>query len=101
MPNFCANLTTQFNEVSFLERFERAHAAGFTAVEFMFPYEWDKQELAAKLEKCHLKQVLFNLPAGNWTAGNGVLPACPTASPSFNRAWVQPLNMQKRSIAAR
>lgn len=85
MPNFCANLTTQFNEVSFLERFERAHAAGFTAVEFMFPYEWDKQELAAKLEKCHLKQVLFNLPAGNWSAGERGIACLPDRIAEFQQ----------------
>ena len=38
MPRFAANLTMLFTEVPFLDRFERAAQAGFTAVEFLFPY---------------------------------------------------------------
>ena len=38
MPRFAANLTMMFTEVPFLERFERAAAAGFKAVEFLLPY---------------------------------------------------------------
>ena len=38
MPRFAANLTMLFNEVPFLDRFERAARAGFQAVEFLFPY---------------------------------------------------------------
>ena len=37
MINFSANLSMLFAEVDFLERFERAAAAGFKAVEFSFP----------------------------------------------------------------
>ena len=37
MPKFAANLTMLFNEVHFLERFEKAANNGFTAVEFLFP----------------------------------------------------------------
>lgn len=85
MPNFCANLTMLFNEASFLERFEHARAAGFTAVEFMFPYEWDKQVLAAKLEECHLKQVMFNLPAGNWVAGERGIACLPDRIAEFRQ----------------
>ena len=33
MPRFAANLSMMFNEVPFLERFARASAAGFEAVE--------------------------------------------------------------------
>ena len=40
MPRFAANLTMLFNEVPFLDRFERAAKAGFKAVEFLFPYAW-------------------------------------------------------------
>lgn len=83
MPKFCANLTMLFNEVSFLERFERALVTGFTAVEFMFPYEWDKQLLAAKLKECHQKQVLFNLPPGNWAAGERGIACLPDRIAEF------------------
>ena len=69
MPKFAANLTMLFNEVPFMERFAAARAAGFTAVEYLFPYAYDKQELAQALRTNGLQQVLHNLPAGNWDAG--------------------------------
>lgn len=69
MPRFAANLTMLFNEVPFLQRFAAAREAGFEAVEYLFPYAWDKQELADQLKTHGLKQVLHNLPAGNWDAG--------------------------------
>lgn len=69
MPKFAANLTMLFNEVPFLERFAAAKAAGFEAVEYLFPYPYDKNELAGLLKTHGLKQVLHNLPAGNWDAG--------------------------------
>ncbi len=58
-----------FTEVDFLDRFERAAAAGFTAVEYMFPYAYEASQLAAILRRYSLTQVLFNLPAGRWEAG--------------------------------
>jgi hydroxypyruvate isomerase len=69
MPKFAANLTMLFTEVPFLDRFERAAAAGFTRVEFLFPYAFDKAEIAARLERHRLQLVLHNLPAGDWDAG--------------------------------
>jgi hydroxypyruvate isomerase len=58
-----------FTEVDFMERFERAARAGFKAVEYMFPYPYDANRIADVLRTYNLKQVLFNLPAGKWEAG--------------------------------
>ncbi|MHB8771085.1 MAG: hydroxypyruvate isomerase [Syntrophales bacterium] len=69
MIRFSANLSMLFAEVDFPDRFERAAKAGFRAVEYMSPYPWKKEELLALLKKNGLEQVLFNLPAGNWEAG--------------------------------
>jgi hydroxypyruvate isomerase len=69
MPRFSANLSMLFKEVAFLDRFDRAAAAGFKGVEFLFPYEWDKDELLEGLQRNGLEMVLHNLPAGNWNAG--------------------------------
>ena len=69
MPQFAANLTMLYNEVPFLERFERAANSGFKAVEFLFPYAYEAAEIKNLLEKHHLKLVLHNLPAGDWDAG--------------------------------
>lgn len=69
MPKFAANLTMLFTELPFLERFAAARAAGFEGVEFLFPYEFEKSVLAGKLREQRLVQVLHNLPAGDWSAG--------------------------------
>jgi hydroxypyruvate isomerase len=70
MPRFAANLSMMFNEVPFLERFERAKRAGFDAVEFLFPYAHPLPELKAVLAKTGIQVVLHNMPAGNWDAGD-------------------------------
>ncbi|HRL22997.1 MAG TPA: hydroxypyruvate isomerase [Alcaligenes sp.] len=69
MPKFAANLTMLFNEHDFLDRFQAAADAGFKGVEYLFPYAYDKQQLAEQLQKNGLIQVLHNLPAGDWDGG--------------------------------
>ena len=69
MPRFAANLTMLFNEVPFLDRFERAAHSGFEAVEFLFPYAYGAEEIRQRLDAHRLKLVLHNLPAGDWDAG--------------------------------
>jgi hydroxypyruvate isomerase len=77
MPRFAANLTMLFNEVPFLDRFERAARAGFKAVEFLFPYPYSVSELKARLDANGLQLVLHNLPAGNWDAGERGIACLP------------------------
>jgi len=77
MPKFAANLTMMFNEVDFLDRFQAAAEAGFKGVEYLFPYDFDKDDLARRLADNGLVQVLHNLPAGDWAGGErgiGCLP---------------------------
>jgi hydroxypyruvate isomerase len=69
MPKFAANLTFLFTEYPFPARFARAAAAGFSGVEYLFPYDWPAQEIAGWLQAANVEQVLFNLPAGDWAAG--------------------------------
>src|SRR6201989_1030755 len=69
MPRFAANLTMMFNEVPFLDRFDAAARAGFTAVEFLFPYDHPADEVGQRLKAAGLTQALFNLPPGDWNAG--------------------------------
>ena len=69
MPRFAAKLTMLFNELPFAERFAAAKAVGFSAVEYLFPYDFDKAMLREQLVRHGLTQVLHNLPAGNWAAG--------------------------------
>jgi len=69
MPKLAANLSMMFNEVDFLDRFAAAAKAGFKGVEYLFPYDYDKHILKQNLVENKLIQVLHNLPAGNWAAG--------------------------------
>ncbi len=69
MPRFAANLTMLYTEHPFLERFDRAAQSGFNAVEFLFPYDEDVAAISDALKRNGLTQVLFNLPAGDFAAG--------------------------------
>src|ERR1700730_15806813 len=62
VPKFAANLTMLFNELPFLDRFAAAKAAGFTGVEYLFPYDFEKAVLGELLQQYGLTQVLHNLP---------------------------------------
>jgi len=69
MPKFSANLSMLFTEHPFMERFGCAAKAGFRAVEFLFPYEHDADDILRELDRHELQLVLHNLPAGDWAAG--------------------------------
>jgi hydroxypyruvate isomerase len=83
MPKFAANLTMLFNEIDFLRRFEAAASAGFQAVEYLFPYAYPKDELAQLLRRHELEQVLFNLPAGDWSKGERGIACLPDRVQEF------------------
>ena len=85
MPRFSANLSIMFGEYAFMNRFERAAKAGFKAVEYMFPYPYEKVDLVDKLEQHGLTQVLMNLPAGNWDAGERGIAVIPGRENEFRR----------------
>ncbi|MEW6254608.1 MAG: hydroxypyruvate isomerase [Pseudomonadota bacterium] len=77
MPEFAANLTMLWNEIDFLDRFEKAATAGFTGVEYLFPYAYPAEQLKEKLEAHGLTQALHNLPAGDWAAGERGIAVLP------------------------
>lgn len=88
MPKLAANLTMLFTEVPFLDRFAKAAEAGFTAVEFQFPYEYPAADIAERLTRHNLHLALFNLPAGDWAAGDRGIAAAPDRQDEF-RAGVE------------
>jgi hydroxypyruvate isomerase len=83
MPKLAANLSFLFQEVSFLERFGAAAAAGFTGVEFLFPYDFAPAEIVEQLKNHGLSQVLFNLPPGDWAKGDRGMAALPGRENDF------------------
>jgi hydroxypyruvate isomerase len=60
---FCANLKWLFTELPFIDRFDAAAKAGFGAVEYASPYEFDPAVLRQRLADNGLTQVLINTPA--------------------------------------
>jgi hydroxypyruvate isomerase len=93
MPKFAANLSMLFTEHPFLERFARAKAAGFQAVEFLFPYEYESSAIAHELRRNELEQVLFNLPAGDFTAGDRGMANDPNRVEEFRAGVHQALGI--------
>ena len=83
MPKFAANLTMMFNEVPFLQRFGAAAQAGFKGVEFLFPYDFTADEIAAELKASRLDNVLFNMPPGDWAAGERGIASLPGREAEF------------------
>lgn len=83
MPRLAANLSMLWTEHDFLDRFEPAARAGFKGVEFLFPYAWHAEEIGERLERNGLVQVLFNMPPGNWDAGERGLACLPGRESEF------------------
>lgn len=91
MAKLAANLTMLFTEYPFLERFDRAAKAGFRAVEFMFPYEETAGDVRDAIERNSLELVLFNLPAGDWSAGDRGTAAQPARRAEFEAGVIRAL----------
>ncbi len=83
MPRFAANLTMLFTEHAFLDRFEAAAKAGFTAVEFLFPYGFKAADIKQRLDANGLTLILHNLPAGDWDAGERGIACLPDRVDEF------------------
>jgi hydroxypyruvate isomerase len=83
MPNFNANLSMMFNEVGFLERFSAAAKAGFRGVEFLFPYDFPAAQIREQLDRHKLQMVLFNMPPGDFAAGDRGLACDPAKVGQF------------------
>jgi hydroxypyruvate isomerase len=83
MPKFNANLSMMFNEVDFIDRFATAAKAGFKGVEFLFPYAYDKNQLAETARKSNLQVILFNMPPGDWNAGDRGMACDPARMNEF------------------
>ena len=83
MPRFAANLSMMFNEVPFLDRFAAAAAAGFEGVEFLFPYDHPAAAIRARLDDAGLSLALFNMPPGDWAAGERGMAGLPGREAEF------------------
>jgi hydroxypyruvate isomerase len=85
LPRFSANLEFLFQELPFLDRFAAAAASGFSTVEYMFPYAQDVGMVARTLQSNNLRLDLFNLPAGDFAAGERGIAVDPSRVEEFAR----------------
>ena len=95
MTKLAANLTMLFNELPFMERFEAAACAGFRGVEFLFPYAFDADQIADKLNLFALDLILHNLPAGNWNAGERGIACHPDRIEEFKEGVEEAIGYAK------
>jgi hydroxypyruvate isomerase len=85
-----------FTEAPFLERFGAAAQAGFRGVEYLFPYEFPADAIAEQLARHGLENVLFNLPAGNWAAGERGTTCLPGRQEEFRASVAQAIAYAER-----
>ncbi|MGR3637113.1 MAG: hydroxypyruvate isomerase family protein [Shimia sp.] len=83
MPNFAANLTMLFQELPELDRFDAASAAGFDAVEVLFPYELPASHIQSALLRNGLSLELIICPPPNYTGGPRGFAAVPESQDRF------------------
>ena len=88
MSRIAANLSMLFTDAPFLDRFDRAGAAGFDTVEFLFPYDHPIDVVKTRLDRNGLRLSLINAPAGDWAAGEKGFAARPGKRAEF-RASVE------------
>lgn len=91
MIKLAANLTFLWPERPFLERFAAARAAGFSAVEVLFPYEASDAVLAELATAHELQVALINAPAGDWAAGERGLAALDGRQTEFRQGFLKAL----------
>ena len=83
MPRFCANLSLLFTEHPLLERPAAAAAAGFDAVEILFPYDENGAELKRALDAAGMPLALINAPPPNYAGGPRGFAAVPGSEERF------------------
>jgi hydroxypyruvate isomerase len=89
MPRFASNLTMMYAEHAFLDRFAAAAADGFDAIEFAFPYDHPRTEIAKRLVDSGQRQVLFNAPPGAISAGERGMACLSTHRDTFRRSILE------------
>ena len=81
--SLAANVSLLWQEVPFLERFERAKRAGLDAVEFWWPAGEDLSSVRAAIADSGVTVALFNFDAGEMSAGERGLLSNPDRQAEF------------------
>jgi len=93
---FSANLSMLWREIPFLERFARARAAGFAAVEFLWPRGEDLDAVVAAVRASGLQVVLHNMDAGDIGAGERGYANDPDRQPEWRERFLEALELARR-----
>ena len=101
MPRFAANLSLMYTEHAFLDRFAAAAGDGFASVEYLFPYAFDRAEIAARLAEHGLMQALFNAPPGDFDAGERGIACLPGREAEFRRGFLEQALPYARALGCR
>lgn len=91
-----ANLSFLFLEKPFMERFAEVKNAGLKRVEFMFPYDYNLDEIDFQLKTHDLEFVLFNLPAGDWDSGERGIAVDPRRQDEFRTGVAQAIDVARK-----
>lgn len=84
MPKLAANLSLLFTEHPFLERFAAAARAGFSAVEYQFPYAFGSAaQVAEAARSAGVEVVLHNVPGGDFAKGDRGIACLPDRAGEF------------------
>jgi hydroxypyruvate isomerase len=93
---FAANLSMLFTDVPLAERFGRARAAGFDAVEVQFLGGTPVERVREQLDRHHLELVLLNFAVGDFAAGDRGYLNDPARRGDLERALDEGLETARR-----
>jgi hydroxypyruvate isomerase len=93
---FCANVSILFQDAPFLERFARAAAAGFPAVELWWPAGESLADVEAAIRDAGLQVALLNFDAGEMAAGDRGLLSDPDRAHRFRENVPVALELAQR-----
>ena len=96
MLRYAVNVTILFQEYPFYERFERAVACGFAAVEFMSPFAHDVERVVSAVRDAGLKVVQFNFLDGDLAAGERGFASHPGKVESWRGELLRALDLAER-----
>ena len=85
-----------FPEVAVAARFAAARRAGFTAVEFLFPYAEHAGEIRRWLDDAGIDMILLNTPLGDAAAGERGLAALPGRQEEFRQDFERALDYARQ-----
>lgn len=96
MLRYSANIALAFREYPFYERFQRAVALGFAAVEFMSPFVYDPEQIIQVAKEAGVRVVQFNFLDGDIPAGERGFASHPDKQVVWREELFRAIDLGKR-----